>query len=899
MKQITKRLLAFILCVATLFALLPTQAPQARAYSETDVAYPVEGGNIYFDKSTGTITGADITVTSSNIPAEIDGVAVTSIGDSAFRYCGSLMNVTIPDSVTSIGEGAFGSCYKLKTIIIPDSVGLIGEYAFSFSGLTSITIGSGIKNIYSNAFRSCDELVSVYISDLSAWCKIRFWYGECTPFTYASELYINGVLATDITIPDDITAIMDSTFRGCDSLTSVSIPNSVTSIGEYAFNDCDNLASVIIPDSVTSIASYAFSHCVKLSIVSIGSGLNAIGDYAFAYCENLSHVAVDADIVEFTSNAFNETAYYKDNANWDSGALYVGNHLIHAENPVSEEFVVRDNTRTIASNAFLNTGIVSITIPNSLAYIGEDAFEGCGQLSRVYINDIAAWCNIEFANHISNPHCYATELYIKGELVTDITLPNSITNIKAHTFYGCDSIASIAIPDSVTIFGFRAFCFCTNLTNIKIPTSVTEIRDCAFQNCFKLKNITIPNSVTTLGASVFSNCINLANVVVPESVTALGEFAFYGCQSLSFVAVLNQNCEIDSNTHQVFGDKEKVTVCGYANSTAQEYAEANAYSFMTIDCANDAHCYIDDGASSATCTENGKQKKTCFICGNSITQDIEATGHNYIDGVCDVCSEAEPDEEPPAEKPTQKPEEPIKPIEKPEEPTDPSEKPTEKPEEPTEPSEKPTEKPEEPTEPSEKPSEKPEEPTEPEEKPEPVIPTENPFKDVKKSDYFCDPVLWAVGKGITNGMSATSFAPNANCTRGQIVTFLWRACGSPEPAKKDNPFKDVKSNEYYYKAVLWAVENGITTGLSATTFGPNATCTRGQVATFLWRSQGEPAPKSTNNPFKDVKSSDYYFKAVLWAVENEVTQGMGGGKFAPNASCTRGQIVTFLFRAIA
>ncbi len=201
----------------------------------------------------------------------------------------------------------------------------------------------------------------------------------------------------------------------------------------------------------------------------------------------------------------------------------------------------------------------------------------------------------------------------------------------------------------------------------------------------------------------------------------------------------------------------------------------------------------------------------------------------------------------------------------------------------------PTEKPDEPT----KPSEEPEEPSEP------VIPTENPFKDVKKDDYFAMPVLWAVDRGVTNGMSPTSFAPNANCTRAQIVTFLWRACGSPEPTKTDNPFKDVKSGEYYHKAVLWAVENGITTGLSATSFGPNATCTRGQVATFLWRSQEKPAPASSDNPFSDVRSSDYYYDAVLWAVENDVTQGTGGGKFSPNASCTRGQIVTFLFRAIA
>ncbi len=175
----------------------------------------------------------------------------------------------------------------------------------------------------------------------------------------------------------------------------------------------------------------------------------------------------------------------------------------------------------------------------------------------------------------------------------------------------------------------------------------------------------------------------------------------------------------------------------------------------------------------------------------------------------------------------------------------------------------------------------------------------NPFIDVKGSDYFYSPVLWAIGHGVTNGTSATTFSPNADCTRGQIVTFLWRACGSPEPTSSNNPFTDVKSSDYYYKAVLWAVEKGITTGLSATKFGPNATCTRGQVATFLWRSQGEPAPTSVTIPFNDVKTSEYYCNAVLWAVENHITEGVGFGRFAPNAGCTRGQIVTFLFRAVS
>jgi hypothetical protein len=131
------------------------------------------------------------------------------------------------------------------------------------------------------------------------------------------------------------------------------------------------------------------------------------------------------------------------------------------------------------------------------------------------------------------------------------------------------------------------------------------------------------------------------------------------------------------------------------------------------------------------------------------------------------------------------------------------------------------------------------------------------------------------------------------------VTFLWRAKGSAEPESTENPFEDVQEGKYYYKAVLWAVENGITSGTSATEFSPNEPCTRAQVATFLWRAEGQPEPETTENPFADVKAGKYYHKAVLWAVENEITLGTSAGKFSPDDECTRAQIVTFLYRAMA
>ena len=172
----------------------------------------------------------------------------------------------------------------------------------------------------------------------------------------------------------------------------------------------------------------------------------------------------------------------------------------------------------------------------------------------------------------------------------------------------------------------------------------------------------------------------------------------------------------------------------------------------------------------------------------------------------------------------------------------------------------------------------------------------NPFTDVKKSDFYYEPVLWAVNNGITSGTSKTTFSPNEACTRGQIATFLWRAAGQPTPSTSKNPFTDVKKSDYYYKAVLWAVGAGITSGTSKTTFSPNDPCTRGQIAAFLWRANGAKKVIASN-PFTDVKKSDYSYNAVLWAVKNGITAGATKTTFEPGSPCTRGQIATFLYRA--
>ena len=177
-------------------------------------------------------------------------------------------------------------------------------------------------------------------------------------------------------------------------------------------------------------------------------------------------------------------------------------------------------------------------------------------------------------------------------------------------------------------------------------------------------------------------------------------------------------------------------------------------------------------------------------------------------------------------------------------------------------------------------------------------PFENPFTDVPEGEWYFDPVMWAVEKGITTGATETTFDPNGVCMRGHVVTFLWRAMGCPEPKTTVNPFVDVKANDYFYKAVLWAYENGITTGMDATHFAPTGECNRAQVVTFLWRAMGKPESDAAVS-FTDVKPGQFYTMPVAWAVENNITNGMGDGTFGVDSTCNRAQVVTFLYRTLA
>lgn len=172
----------------------------------------------------------------------------------------------------------------------------------------------------------------------------------------------------------------------------------------------------------------------------------------------------------------------------------------------------------------------------------------------------------------------------------------------------------------------------------------------------------------------------------------------------------------------------------------------------------------------------------------------------------------------------------------------------------------------------------------------------HPFKDVFTSDYYYEPIVWAVANDIVKGTKPDVFDPDSGCTRGQAITFIWRAAGCPRPKAVTSPFLDVKESDYSFEAIMWAVENGIGSEIGEGIFAENASCARAQFLTFLHRSVGAPAPTKREHDFVDINERDFYYDAVMWALEKGITGGIGEGAFGPYTICTRGQVITFLYR---
>ena len=627
--------------------------------------------------------------------------------------------------------------------------------------------------------------------------------------------------------------------------------------------DCrEAIRSVIIEEGVTSVGDYAFDAYSLMKKVTLPSTLEQIGASAFTYCSGLTELAVPENVTVIETAAFR-------------GCLGV------------TEFVLPPKLTCVEDEVFFGcVSLKRVTLPLSITEIGYSAFAGCEALQEISLPK-----DLEKLDEYSFSRCSSLER---------IVIPSGVSVIPYGCFTSCRKLESVTLPDGITAIEGLAFLNCEVLTEINLPKALTAIGEEAFFACNGLTEIYIPSKVSQIDRNVFwcSTSIrafrvaedNLwyasdeqgaliskkdaalvccpaaieGNYTIPSGVTRILSNAFFGCVKLTSVVVPSSVTEIDSDA--ISGFEAEISICfsGDAPQTAFFPFTSNATLYFTENAkgwtapiwgeeeyraamwngeaipAPHTHSYSDEKLAPS-CTERGCIVHRCAGGDYYCTNYVAALGHAWDEGKVTIVPTTE--------------KEGVRTF------TCSRCKLTM---------------------------------TEPIDKLQGTV----SFKDVDKKAYYAAAVEWAVAKNITKGTAADTFAPNDTCTRGQIVTFLWRAAGEPTPSGTKNPFTDVKQSDYWYNAVLWAVEQGITTGTSATTFSPNEGCTRGQVATFLWRYENKPTSAAVN-PFEDVKKGAYYYDAVLWAVEADVTKGTSATTFAPNDTCTRGQIVTFLYRDIA
>ena len=604
-----------------------------------EVTYRGSYYNSYDNEYTGSVV----------IPESVtyDGTtySVTSIGEIAFRGCTGLTSITIPNSVTSIEHDAFAYCTGLTSITIPNSVTSIENYAFlGCKELTSITIPNSVTSIGNHAFDGCKGLTSITIPN-SVTSIGNYAFLGCTGLT-------------SITIPNSVTSIGNNAFDGCTGLTSITIPNSVTSIESYAFYYCTGLTSVVIPNSVTSIEDYAFYYCSGLTSIEIPNSVTSIGKRAFRGCSGLTSIVIGNSVTSIGNYAFEDCTGLKtvinfSNLTFSKGSSYNGYVAGYADKvynapsgSIEGDFIFgkptgvntlvcylgnateltlpadyKGENYAIGEKAFNNcTELTRVEICNGVTSIGNQAFYGCTGLKEVHISDIAAWCNIAFASADANPLYYAKNLYLNGELVTDITIPNSVTSIEAYAFYNCTGLTSITIPNSVTSIGENAFTGCTglktiyNFSNITFSKGSSDNGYIAYyaDKVYNVPNGFIegdfifgkPNDVNTLvgylgnateltlpadykgdnyviGADAFKGNKTITSITIHNGVKCIDEYAFSDCTSLKDVKIGDRAVSVERYAFSGCSSLENLRI-GDGMKSIEEYAFYNCANLKEI-----------------------------------------------------------------------------------------------------------------------------------------------------------------------------------------------------------------------------------------------------------------------------------------------------------------------------
>ena len=726
---------------------------------------------------------------------------------------------------------------QVRTIVVEEGITRLGDNIFAYTtDALEARLPATLQEIGANAFMACNALKR---ADL----------------------------------PEGLKTVRESAFKSCKALEELKLPQSLENLEPYAFSGC-GMREVTIPESITLLPEHCFERATKLEKVTFHEGVTKIDDFCFSICESLKTVDLPDGLDEiswgcFSSSALQTIEIPEGVRTIDSYAFADCADLREISIPntvkVMEQHCLRgteslktvdlpDGLNETGWGMFQHGGLQYIELPEGMTKVAEYTFCECDSLETVIIPDTVRYmedycfrdCDSLTTVDLPGKLAYLSWGMFQDSALQTLVIPDSVSFTEDYVFAHCDDLRSLTYPEGRFTFGDYAFAYCDGPETFDLPAGLTDLSWGMFTGS-TLAYIDIPESVSKVEDYAFSNCDYLTEVVFPDGISVMGDYVFRDCDGIESVHLptalkrIPWGCFWNSSIPEL-EIHEGVTEIGN-----QAFWDAYALTKLVVPASvkSVGNSKVFDGADSLViyCW------KDSFI-------------HRYAE-----------EHEIPYVLMDEDPEEPTEP-----EPTEP---------EPTEP--EPTEP--EPTEP---------EPTEPEPtEPEPTEPEyENPFADVAETDFYYDAVLWALEEGVTSGTSENTFSPYNPCQRAQVVTFLWRAMGCPEPVSAENPFTDVKETDFYYKAVLWAVEQGITNGMTANTFGPYGICNRAQVVTFLHRALGKPSGPSVN-PFGDVKPGDYYYDAVLWAVGAGVTSGVDASVFGPGFDCVRGQVVTFLYRALA
>ena len=912
-----------------------------------EMAYPVENGNIYFVRSTGTVTRVDDTVTTAIIPETIDGYAVKhvewglfsghknikyvslpdtiesldynvltnssvenvklpekllEICEGTFYRCNNLKTITIPGSVTTIGDKAFYKCESLQDITIPDSVTTIGDEAFyGCKSLSSVEFGSGIEVIGESAFEHCGSLNSIAItSNLKEVGDFAFAYCGEDLGKYSTEIVFYCDAPTGIDSPWVFYEVNGFVYRTCNSQGWEDLAQGVSVFHEEYYETsidatCEHegglrhtckccgysymtdripaknhviVDDLGVPASCSSTGYNSGTHCEVCGTVLSGHEIIPVLEHTFKdviveptcisrgytqyICESCGYTITDT-YVDVVDHSWNQGVVYEEaTAEHEGTMLYIC------------DICGSSKTESIPKLVHEHKYVESVTAPTCT---GKGFTTHTCSCSDSYVDSYVDALGHDFGEWTETTAPSCTD---KGE--------------ETRCCSRCDACEIRETEELSHHYGEPSFTWAED-SSCEASFTCSRCGDVQNVSC-KVSYETADATCTVAGTTVYTAEVSFEGKTYTDTKTVVGKPAphEYGEPVFTWNGF---NCEAEFVCTKC-GDKQvlectvtstvtKAASCtevGVKLHTASVELEGRTYSAEKSEMlemkAHTPNNAVTENETAATCTSEGSYDEViyCSECGEELLRVHKATvalGHDLVhhEDKAATCTEAGWDAYATCSRcdyTTYK-----------------------------------------------------------------EIPAlshnykngvctvcgakdsalvENPFVDVSESSVYYDAILWAYyhePQQITGGYTATEFRPGNPCTRGQVVTFLWRAAGCPEPTGDTSMFKDAASiASPYQKAVAWAVEKGITTGYNDGTFRPNDSVTRAQFVTFLWRYEGKPATSGSIAGFRDAASiSGPYQQAVAWAVEKGITTGYNDGTFRPNATCTRWAVVLFMYRDMA